>query len=294
MENILNQIIQGLTESFPNVVFVTAVAYISVLMNSAHGEGGDRIEIASLAVLCIGSVPMINELSKVITQAQEAIGGVQAAMTSIVPGLTALNLSGDNVSGIAFFLLTEVIITLLNKVFFPMVLIYVALSICSAISSKFNVVGVKNTIRGFFTWGLGTMMIIFSVVSMLCGALGGAKQTMLGRTIKYTGSMVPVVGRYLSESADLTFASINVMKSTAGVSATTVLIGVVATPILKILSYVLLYRFCSTIIKPVDNTGLSNVTDSIADAFTMLGGIVVLVAVMSLMNIAMLIKITVG
>ena len=52
--------------------------------------------------------------------------------------------------------------------------------------------------------------------------------------------MVPVVGRYLAESADLTFASINVMKSTAGVSATTVLIGVVATPILKILSYVLL------------------------------------------------------
>ena len=229
-----------------------------------------------------------------VNNAKETVSEIQTTLASAVPALTTMNLGSESTSHVVFFLLTEIIITLLNKIFFPLVLIYVALSFCSSISNKFNVNGVKNTVKSFFTWGLGAMMIVFSVVSLLCGALDGAKQSLLGRTLKYTGSMVPVVGRYLSESADMTFAGINVMKSTVGITATTTLIGAMLTPIIKIASYILLYKLCGTIIKPVDNSGLYTVTDSITDAFTMLGGIVILVSVMAVMNVAMLVKITVG
>lgn len=294
MEEIIKQILHELANNYPTIVCVVAMAYISVLLTSVIGDNNEIKEIATLAVLSIGSAPLLSDLSVVVNNAKETVGEVQATLTASVPALATMNLGKESTSQVVFFLLTEIIITLLNKVFFPLVLIYVALSFCSSISNKFNVDGVKNTVKSFFTWGLGTMMIIFSVVSLLCGALDGAKQSLLGRTLKYTGSMVPVVGRYLSESADMTFAGINVMKSTMGITATTTLMGIIITPIIRIASYVLLYRLCGTVIKPVDNSGLHTVANSVADAFTMIGGIIILISVMAVMNVSMLVKITIG
>ena len=154
MVNIFNQIIQGLTDNFPTIVFVIAVTYLSVLLNSVQTENKEKTELVSLAVICIGTVPIIKDLSGVIMQTKDTVGEVQVTMTSVVSSLASMNLSGDNVSGVTFFLLTEVIITLLNKVFLPMILIYAALGICGAISDKFNLTGVKNAVRGFFTGGL--------------------------------------------------------------------------------------------------------------------------------------------
>lgn len=294
MENIIKVFLQELGNNYPTIVGVTAICYVGILLSSAISQDSDKKEIASLAILSIGATPLIADLAQIVTQTKETVGEVQMTLSAAVPTLSTMNLGSNSVSQVVFFLLTEVIISLLNRVFLPLVLIYVALGFCSALSDKYNVNGIRNTIKSIFMWGLGTMMILFSVVSLLCGAMDSAKQTLLGRTLKHTGSMVPVVGRYLAESADMTFAGINVMKSTAGTTATTAIIGVMLAPIIKIASYVLLYRLCSTIMKPVDNSGLCNVTDSVTDAFTMLGGIVILVSVMSIMNIAMLVKITVG
>lgn len=294
MENIIKSFLQELGDNYPTIVGVTAVCYIGILLSSVISDNSDKKEIASLAILSIGATPLIADLSQIVIQTKETVGEIQMTLSATVPTLSTMNLGSSSVSHVVFFLLTEVIITLLNKIFLPLVLIYVALSFCSALSDKYNVNGIKNTVKSFFAWGLGTMMIVFSVISLLCGAMEGSRQTLLGRTLKHTGSMVPVVGRYLAESADMTFAGLNVMKSTAGVAATTALVGVMLAPIIKIASYVLLYRLCSTIMKPVDTSGLCNVTDSVTDAFTMLGGIVILVSVMSIMNIAMLVKITVG
>lgn len=294
MEDIIKSFLHELGDNYPTIVSVTAICYIGILLSSAISDNNDKKEIASLAILSIGATPLIADLSQIVTQTKDTVGEIQMTLSASIPSLSTMNLGKSSVSHVVFFLLTEVIITLLNRVFLPLVLIYVALGFCGALSDKYNVNGIKNTVKSFFTWGLGTMMIIFSVISLLCGAVDGAKQTLLGRTLKHTGSMVPVVGRYLAESADMTFAGLNVMKSTAGVSATTALVGVMITPVIKIASYILLYRLCSTIMKPVDNSGLCNVTDSVTDAFTMLGGIVILVSVMAIMNIAMLVKISIG
>lgn len=294
MERIITDFLHELGENYPTIVGVTAICFVGILLSSAISDNNDKKEIASLAILSIGATPLLADLSQIVMETKETVGDIQMTLSASVPALSTMNLGNSSVSQIVFFLLTEVIIMLLNKVFLPLVLIYVALSFCGAFSDRFNVNSIKNTVKSFFTWGLGTMMIIFSVISLLCGAMDGAKQTLLGRTLKHTGSMVPVVGRYLAESADLTFAGLNVMKSTAGVSATTALVGVMIAPILKIASYILLYRLCSTIMKPVDNSGLCSITDSVTDAFTMLGGIVILVSVMAIMNISMLVKISVG
>ena len=294
MSDLIRELVNQIMNNAPTIVFIIAVVYTSSLIDATMNENSLYNEILSLVILCICAAPLLKELSYVAVSAHDAIDEVQVVLSGAIPAMTTMNIGNDNVGNIIFYLLTEVIIVLINKIFFPLVLIYVALSVCAAISDKFNVIGIKNGVKNFFSWGLGIIMIAFSIISSFSGALSGAKQTMLGRSLKYTGSMVPVVGRYLSESADMTFASINVMKSTVGIGATTALVSSIAIPVIKITAYIVLYRICSALIKPVEGKRITQLTDAVADAFTMIAGIVILVGIMAVMNISMLVKITVA
>ena len=118
MEEIIKQILHELANNYPTIVCVVAMAYISILLTSVIGDNNEIKEIATLAVLSIGSAPLLSDLSVVVNNAKETVGEVQATLTASVPALATMNLGKESTSQVVFFLLTEIIITLLNKVFF--------------------------------------------------------------------------------------------------------------------------------------------------------------------------------
>ena len=117
---------------------------------------------------------------------------------------------------------------------------------------------------------------------------------MASRTLKYTGAMVPVVGRYLAESADMVFAGTAVIKSTAGLAAVSAILTIAIAPCVKMASNVFIYRIAGILVRPVADSKISNTITNVGDAFMMITGITALMSVLSVLNIAVLVTLVKG
>lgn len=272
------------------LLIIVSVSYVSSVFTATTGESDSGMkDIISFAVICLLCVPMMENVKNVITNATETIEEIKVVMLSSIPALCATQI-GDAVAGAAIFItLTQTAAVLLSGIFLPLALAYTVVGICGSVSDRFSLDGVKGMVKYVFNWGLGLMMMGFSCAATLSGALTGAKTSMAARTLKYTGAMVPVVGRYLAESTDMVFAGASVIKSTAGIAAVTAILTAAAAPCVKMATHVLIYRIAGIMIRPVAAPKISNAVTNVGDAFMMITGITALMSVLSVLNVAVLV-----
>lgn len=295
INNILKEAGSQLGQSAGILGIIIAIVYLSSIFTAtADLESSGNNDVISLAVICLISIPIIKNISDVVMQATETMEAVRTTMLSSIPGLCAMDIGAGAAGAAVFITITQTVGILLSKIFLPLAIVYAAVGICSSVTERFNLEGVKGMVRFIFTWGLGIMMIGFSCAATLSGALTGAKVSMAGRTLKYTGAMVPVVGRYLAESADMVFAGASVLKGTAGVAAAVGIITVAAVPCIKMVMYVLVYRLAAILIRPVADDKVTKMVNTAGDAFTMIAGVTILMSVMCVLNIAVLVTLVKG
>ena len=277
------------------LLIIVSVSYVSSVFTATTGESDSGMkDIISFAVICLLCVPMMENVKNVITNATETIEEIKVVMLSSIPALCATQI-GDAVAGAAIFItLTQTAAVLLSGIFLPLALAYTVVGICGSVSDRFSLDGVKGMVKYVFNWGLGLMMMGFSCAATLSGALTGAKTSMAARTLKYTGAMVPVVGRYLAESTDMVFAGASVIKSTAGIAAVTAILTAAAAPCVKMATHVLIYRIARIMIRPVAAPKISNAVTNVGDAFMMITGITALMSVLSVLNVAVLVTLVRG
>lgn len=277
------------------LLIIVSVSYVSSVFTATTGESDSGMkDIISFAVICLLCVPMMENVKNVITNATETIEEIKVVMLSSIPALCATQI-GDAVAGAAIFItLTQTAAVLLSGIFLPLALAYTVVGICGSVSDRFSLDGVKGMVKYVFNWGLGLMMMGFSCAATLSGALTGAKTSMAARTLKYTGAMVPVVGRYLAESTDMVFAGASVIKSTAGIATVTAILTAAAAPCVKMATHVLIYRIAGIMIRPVAAPKISNAVTNVGDAFMMITGITALMSVLSVLNVAVLVTLVRG
>lgn len=277
------------------LLIIVSVSYVSSVFTATTGESDSGMkDIISFAVICLLCVPMMENVKNVITNATETIEEIKVVMLSSIPALCATQI-GDAVAGAAIFItLTQTAAVLLSGIFLPLALAYTVVGICGSVSDRFSLDGVKGMVKYVFNWGLGLMMMGFSCAATLSGALTGAKTSMAARTLKYTGAMVPVVGRYLAESTDMVFAGASVIKSTAGIAVVTAILTAAAAPCVKMATHVLIYRIAGIMIRPVAAPKISNAVTNVGDAFMMITGITALMSVLSVLNVAVLVTLVRG
>ena len=264
------------------LLIIVTVSYISSIFTATIGEQNTvNKDIISFAVICLLCVPMIENIKNIVMQASEMIEETRTVMISSIPALCVTNISTDIAGAGIFITLTQIAAVLLSEIFLPLALMYTIIGICGSVSDRFSLDGIKGMVKYVFNWGLGIMMIAFSCTATISGALSGAKTTMAARTLKYTGAMVPVVGRYLAESTDMVFAG-------------TAVLSVACTPCIKMAAHVIIYRLAGILIRPVADTKITSAVSNVGDSFMMITGITALMSVMSVLNIAILVSLVRG
>ncbi len=286
------ELLGRVTENITVLITVVGIVYVTSLMLSVyepdHAAWG---EAAMLAVVAVIAVPIVRDVIQIASMTADTMGEMTALMLSSIPALATMGMTAG--SGM-FLLITQVVGVLLKTVFLPLSLLYGALGITDVISVRFRVEGVKNMVRSIFNWGLGIMMIVFTCVSSVSGALSGSFTSAGSKTLKYlAGSMVPVVGRYLSESADMVFASANLMKNAAGIGIMAALLVLCLLPFAKMIAYVLLYRLAGVLIQPVASDRICKLLTAAGDTLSMLMGLSALMGVMCIMNTAIFVSVAV-
>lgn len=296
MEEIFNII----SEEFGNyaktgsgiLIVIISVSYICSMLTTIISSESNNI--VSFACICLICVPLIQNVLVVVKESESTIENIRNIMVGSIPGLCAMDIGNSLGGAVTFITMTQIVSILLSEIFLPLSIVYTILGVCQSVSGRFDLSGLKNMTRLIFNWGLGIMMLVFSCTATLSGALTGAKANLAARSLKYTGAMVPVVGRYLAESADMVFASASVIKGTAGTLAISTIIMAAAAPCIKMALNVITYKISAILIKPVADDKITQAVTNIGDAYMMVTGVTILMSIMCVMNVAILVSIGKG
>lgn len=267
---------------------IVAVAFACALcMTAADCDLPPWSDSLMIAMGIALAVPCAAAFTEVISSARQFFTDLETLNLGIVPALTTVAVPVQ--SGV-FLLAAQILGQLMKTVFLPGAIIYGVLGFSGSFHDRFGLRKVGEAVKSCYNWGLGLVMLVFSAVTAGAGIVSGASVSLAVKTVKYTaGSAVPVVGRYLSESADLVASGAALVKSAAGVGCCVALVGVCLAPFLKMFAFVLLFKLAAIIIKPVLDGRLCTIVDTVGEAVSMIMGAVALMCIFSFMSIAIIV-----
>ncbi|WP_444660007.1 stage III sporulation protein AE [Caproiciproducens sp. R2] len=251
-DQILSVVAGKTGEPFRAAVSVIAVMLLCALLNGMKLSFGEKSlggVIGMVSTLCI-CVIVVNPIVSCISSAAAVIKTAAGFLLACVPVLAGIMIvAGQPATAGSYNLLMmaagNVISLLSSNILVPMMNIFLALSIVSAISPNINLNGLCEAFSKAVKWIMGFCMTIFTGLLTMHGIVATALDTTGTRAARFVvSSFVPVVGNALGEALHTINGCVKMLKS--GVSAFGLLAGLfVFLPILiQCLVWLLTLQVC--------------------------------------------------
>ena len=235
-------------------------------------------------------------------QALDYGAGVVTYMTSFMSKLTpviivTLFACSKSASAIAFEPVLSgavlVISTIIENCIMPLTAFSAVLSVAGNLGSKNSISGFIKIVRSVTKWILALVITVFTGINAIYGFTASSLDAVGAKTIKFAvGTLVPVVGSFLSDTLDTVAASAGVVKNAVGVSGIIVICIICLTPIIKIGIMQIMLKLISALTEPVADARISKMLWDMSEAITAVFGVVVLTAVLFLINICIILRAT--
>ncbi len=162
-----------------------------------------------------------------------------------------------------------------NDLFIPLLTLSSSTVIVGNLSDSINLNNLSKSLFSFFKWTLGIFIVIFTA---LIGSQGFVNMQFNGASVKIlkyaTGSLVPVVGGFLSGGVDILLSSTVLVKNSIGLMAILYLIFYVGGAGISILIYSFLLKFGISVCGPIIDKKFSASLLQITDIFNLLASLV--------------------
>lgn len=282
--SIFKELIDNLTENMNIVALILGLCILSAIAVNIVGRNSSFSGMNESVSAIIVSIILSGVFVSAVQFAVNAAEGMESVSVSVIPLIAALGLKNGST---VFAAVAQYVSVSVCWFFIPLAVIYGALGLCECITDEFPLAELKNSIKGIFVWGLGLTMTVFFCITAVTGAVSGQFSGVAGKTVKYAGNLIPFVGSYLSESADLVFSGLCALKNAAGIGAAAAVFITGISPFLKLFAFVVLFRILCFFATPFGNPKIKGVINSVTEAITMLMGLVGLIGVFFIINIAM-------
>lgn len=210
---------------FPAAFIAFGIMMLCALTGGAGltlGKENSCMTISVIGTLGI-CMSVINPICTLISKAGEVIQGAAGFMTLYVPVLTGLMVSSAHeIQGSSYYTLlmgtSDVIGMMSSKIIFPVIKIFLALSVTSSFSDSINISGITNAVCTCVKWimnfSLGIFVTILSAQSLVASSLDDVSS----RAVRFAvNSFVPYVGGVLGETVGTFSGSLSLLKNGAGV-----------------------------------------------------------------------------
>lgn len=230
--------------------------------------------------------------------ASEVIGEMTDFITKLSPMLmTLIVTSGKSISVAAFSPVLSgavyVISIICEKCILPLASYSVILTITDNIGDNVQLSGLCRLTGSASKWILTLVFTLFTGICAIYGFATPSLDAVSAKTVKFAvGSLVPVVGGFLSETLETVITSGKMMKNTIGSAGLVVLCSICMGPIIKIGAMALIVRISSAITEPVSDVRISKLLNGISNSVTILFGMVATVAVLFLITISIILAST--
>jgi len=203
---------------------VLAVILLCALMNGMKLSFGDRPlsgVIGMVGTLCICTV-VIQPIVTCIENVAFVIKGAAGFLLASIPILTGIMIAGgQTVSAGSYNLLMlgtgNVISVIASTVLVPLLNIFLAFSVVSAVSPAMNLGGLCDLFSKTVKWILTFCMTVFSGLLTMQTVVSSAADGAGAKTVRFmVSAFVPVVGSALSDAIGSVQSSVKLLKSGVG------------------------------------------------------------------------------
>ena len=293
----LSQELKSFSVTASSILVMTLLSSTVNTMNSALGTGMSAnasfftffTVISGLALTCF---------FKTLTYATEVMGYMTDFMSKLSPVLIvtlfacckpASAAAFEPVLSAAVVIVSEVI----TKCLVPLITFSAVLSVAGNVGDRNGISGFVKIVKSATKWIMALVITVFTGINAIYGFATPALDAVGTRTLKFAvGSLVPIVGGFLSDTLDTVTASGAVVKNAVGASGIVMLCIICIPPIIKLGIMQMMFKLISAITEPIADRRISGMLWDIGEAFVALFGVMVLTAVMFIINICIILRFT--
>lgn len=298
--NILNLISAELKSFSAMAIAILVMTMLSSTIGTLNTSLGNKGagDAAFFAFFATISAMALGCFCEAIGYAQEVVYSMTDFMAKLTPVLiVTLFACAKSASAIAFEPILSAAVVIVSEIIrytmIPLITFSAVLSVAGHINDKNSISGFVKMVKSATKWILALIITIFTGINTVYGFSAPALDAVTAKAAKFAvGSLVPVVGGFLSDTYDTVTASAGVMKNAVGVSGIIIITIIAVTPIIKIGLMQVLLKLISAVTEPIAEKRISDMLWDIGEALTAIFGVVVLTAVLFIINICIILRAT--
>ncbi len=302
--DIFNNIISSITSEIKSFSATAAAILIMALLSSTvrtlNFALGEKVsyDAAFFTFFTVISGLALSCFSKALDYGIDVISHMTNFMGKLTPVIiVTLFACCKGASATAFqpVLSTAVLVVseIINRCLVPLISFSAVLSVAGNIGDKTGISGFVKIVKSSTKWIMALVITVFTGVNTIYGFASPALDAVGAKTLKFAvGSLVPIVGGFLSDTLDTVAASGAVVKNAVGASGIVMICIICITPIIKLAVMQLMFKLISAITEPITDKRISAMLWDMSDAIVAVFGVVVLTAVMFTINICIILRFT--
>ncbi len=244
------------------------------------------------AGLLFAGVFLITDMREHVLLTNESVQGMADAMQALYPLLLTLLTAVGGSASAAFFQPAVVaasgtMTTLVQSVTMPFTAGLATLTLVDGLCVELRVTRLRKLFGQVARWTLGLAFTVFMGATLVQGLGTAAVDGVSIRTAKYAiDNFVPIVGGMFADTVDTLVGCSLLIKNAVGALALLILLAKMATPMLRTLGTVLLYRAAAALLEPVADAPLCETIGDFAEVYMLLFIVQLSVGAMFLLLVA--------
>jgi len=270
--------------------FIIFLSLINMLTSSAGSSQSNQaafyaVFLLLLILLVTFVYQIIDSVNLTITNMSEFMSVLMVPLLSLMAMSGAVSTAAILSPMLLFYI--DFISLVIKTVIIPLFMISFAVGTINQAADELKLNSFEKLIKQSAYFIMGLVMMSFGAISFIKGIAFSSLDGVIGKGVKYAVSnLIPVVGRFLSDSAD-TVASVSlIIKNGAGLIAYIILLFIVLAPIIKTGVIILLLKISAAITEPISDERCTSLINTAANTMINILACMFLCAVMFIIFIA--------
>ncbi len=295
---ILDLLFSELSKSRSLIISIFIIALLSGTLNVIDSDKLKASNAAYFSCFALMSVAVIKLISICVGYGTQVIDEMSTFVTKLSPILTILLVSSGYMTSASTFypVFTSsiyLVCLIIQKCIVPMIYASCVIGIANNLSNYVQLSHFNNMLKSLSKWLLTASLTIFSGISAIYGFCAPSLDNLGVKTAKFAvGSIIPVVGNFLSESIETVLTGTRLMKNAVGTAGIISLLVLCAVPCIKTAAIMITVKFTAALIEPLSDKKYANMLNEAANGITMMFASMLCVAVLFILSIAIIIGTT--
>ncbi len=302
LEMVANDFTSELREVGGVLVTLIATAVVSAVLHVSQTAFGNNSssEASFFACFTLSSAAALKCFSTALEYGMGVISSLGDFITKFAPLLTVMLAAGGRAVSAASFhpvLSAAVYIAELicEKCVIPLVVFGAVLSVVNNISGTLQVSNFCRLTNSLAKWILALIFTLFAGISAIYGFTAPALDAVGAKAAKFAvGTLVPVVGGFLSDTLETVISGANLMKNAVGTAGIVVILSICLMPIMKIGIIVIMMKLSAAVMEPMTDKRISGVLWDMSANVTTMFAMVTTVTVLFMICISIIMSATSG